>query len=93
MRATTPAAVRLIECFQGILVWRIWTVHSRTSRHNVERIGNFPLLYITRVIIESGLLYTLFVLLCFATELAGSNLLYVFASTVRIRLNFSRNQC
>ena len=38
---------------------------------------------VIRIIIESGMLYTLFVILTFVTELAGSNAIYGVSDMVR----------
>ena len=76
----------------GLIVWRIWTVNKESSKFNGTN-GHGPhqsrLSNVIRIVIESGLLYTVAVLVTFGTEVAGSTSLYPVAKIVCASLTVS----
>ena len=55
-------------------------------RQDGGSMANFRYWKVLLIIIESGMLYTLFVVLTFICELAGSNAIYGVSDMVRISL-------
>lgn len=68
-------------------MWRIRGINRETAAHVTQRtshkVPRTRLEQVIRIIIESGMLYTLFVILTFVTELANSNAIYGVSDTVR----------
>ncbi|GJE85142.1 hypothetical protein PsYK624_012200 [Phanerochaete sordida] len=65
----------------GLIVWKIRKINRGTTSHVPQkttgsRRPRTRLEHVIRIIIESGMLYTVFVILTFACELAGSNAIY-----------------
>lgn len=64
----------------GFIVWKIRGINKETASHVTQRtthkVPRTRLEQAIRIIIESGMLYTVFVILTFATALAGSNAIY-----------------
>jgi hypothetical protein len=70
---------------QGIIIWRIWRVDSRSTRYMPSGASlNQPryLRKVIRVIAESGAVYTLMVLLTFIICTTGSLALYPMSDMV-----------
>ena len=74
----------------GLIVWRIRKINHASAPHVTRKTGSdrglerTRLERVIRIIIESGMLYTLFVILTFACELAGSNAIYGVSDMVRL---------
>lgn len=70
----------------GIIVWRIWSINKETAPHVTQKtshkVPRTRLEQTIRIIIESGMLYTLFVIITFICELAGSNAIYGTSCTM-----------
>lgn len=80
--------IELHLIFVGLIVWRIWTITQQTDKLvsiNPRRRGRTKLNRVVHIIIQSGLLYTTFVLVSFGAEVAGSNSLYMVSGMVRVR--------
>ncbi|RPD71695.1 hypothetical protein L226DRAFT_573648 [Lentinus tigrinus ALCF2SS1-7] len=60
----------------GMIVYRILKINSAWSSQRVTRIGNYRLTRIVRILIESGLIYTICVIVFFCTFLASNNSQY-----------------
>lgn len=78
-----------LTIISGMIVWKIWRV-NKDSSPNVPHISTAQrglprsrLEKVIRIIIESGMLYTLFVIMTFICELAGSNAIYGVSDVVR----------
>ena len=69
----------------GLIVWRIYQVDRETSKFvTLPRQKRSTLANAIRIIVESGLLYTIFVLLSLVTEVVGSNAADVVEQMVSI---------
>ena len=78
-------------------MWKIRKINKGTAHHVTQKpAGNRQpktrLEHVIRIIIESGMLYTLFVILTFICELAGSNAIYGVSDMVRsVSPSFARS--
>ena len=70
----------LADAHVGLIVWKIRRINKETAalvtQRTSHKVPRTRLEQAIRIIIESGMLYTLFVILTFITELAGSNAIY-----------------
>lgn len=73
----------------AVIVWRIRRINRGTAAHVTQRTTHRAprtrLEHVVRIVVEAGMLYTLFVVLTFVTELAGSNAVYGVSDMVRPR--------
>ncbi|PSR75960.1 hypothetical protein PHLCEN_2v8765 [Hermanssonia centrifuga] len=81
----------------SMIVWKIWRV-NKDSSPNVPHISTAQrglprsrLEKVIRIIIESGMLYTLFVIMTFICELAGSNAIYGVSDVLVVVVGISFN--
>lgn len=73
----------------ALIIWRIWNynrrsapyvTHTSVSQHKAPRTR---LENVIRIILESGMLYTLTVIATFICEIVGSNAIYPVSDVVR----------
>lgn len=71
---------------QGLLVYRIWRVDSSGRKYLMSngtgKSAQGRLRNVMRIIIESGLMYSVIALLTFITIIVGSNAVYVTSDMV-----------
>lgn len=66
-----------------MIVYRILKIHTGVASKNITRLGGtYKLTRIVRILIESGLLYTVSVVIFFATFLASNNSQYPVSDVV-----------
>lgn len=68
-------------CYPGILAFRLWLIHQRSSRIRTTRSQVYPILLI---IIECGALYSVSLVAMLATYLSASNSAIVVIDMVHI---------
>jgi len=77
----------------GLLVWRIWSVDRSNKRHGIQDSGSgqSTLTRVIRIIVESGLIYTVSAFISFVTYVTGNNTIYIITGvdiqTVGIAFN------
>ena len=74
LRVLTASAIAT-----ALIVWRIWRVKTRSAAATVHP---HRLARVMRIILDSGLLYTVCVVVFFGTTLAGSNAQYGVSDVV-----------
>jgi hypothetical protein len=75
-------------CYLGILAFKLWLIHQRSSRIRTTRSQVYPILLI---VIECGALYSVSLVAMLATYLSASNSSYVVVDMVHIPRNERRN--
>ena len=89
----TIRRIGLIKVLPGLIVFRIWTVDRETAKFRLQAARRSTLQKVMRIIVESGLLYTIAALFVCCTYIAKTNMFYVASSIVRqLRLPDSRSQ-
>ena len=67
-----------------MIVYRIMTINAAIASQSVTRLsGNHKLTRIVRILVESGLIYTVSVVIFFCTFLASNNSQYPVSDVVR----------
>ena len=67
-------AFQLLILLTALIVYRIWTIDRALPKKNSSRL---PFRRILRIIIESGMIYTVSVLLSLGFLFSGSNVVYI----------------
>lgn len=67
-------------------MWRIWRVENSNKAHHIDSMGSNQrrshLQKVIRIVVESGLLYTITAFISFTTFVTGSNGVYVITDAV-----------
>ena len=84
--AHTLLEARSLNPYAALIVYRILRVNNGFVSQDITRVGgNQKLTRVVRILVESGLIYTISVIVFFGTFLASNNAQYGVSDVVRAR--------